>query len=139
MDARPVESAPAKVYKCSHCLNESKHHLYKVKGGIGFGNPITQKIWISSSTEWIMVCEICENYSQVTKSEADSIQNVKSQNNTTVNAPPRKAKLSSDQVAKQTHNKKKPTQAKIRSSQCVKCNSELSVQAKFCGKCGVRV
>ena len=74
----PVVGARSHTQVCDNCNNSAEHTLHRVKTGAGFGNPITGKMWVSTRTEWVMVCVICETGFPVTKEVAQDLQSGRS-------------------------------------------------------------
>jgi len=47
--------------------------LHFAKSGIGFGNPITGKLWVSTRRQWALVCPVCEQGDPVDKQVAKDL------------------------------------------------------------------
>ena len=109
-DVRLVEGARTFHHNCDNCNNQSDHVLHKVNTGVGFGNPITGRMWGSTGTRWLLLCPICEDGFEVSKEDAQGLrgggQQLKS-------AP--------------------------QSTRCPSCATPVSDTAKFCGSCGHRL
>lgn len=109
-DVRLVDGAGTFKHDCENCNNQSDHVLHKVKSGVGFGNPITGRVWASTGTEWILICPICEAGLAISKEDAQGLR----------------------------ESGRQPTSAP-QSAQCPSCAIPLSRSAKFCGSCGHRL
>ncbi len=66
----PVEKARTINQECWNCGNRTAHVLHFAKSGVGFGNPITAKMWVSTSKQWVLVCPVCEQGDPVGKQVA---------------------------------------------------------------------
>ncbi len=114
-DARPVKGARTLDRECETCNNTAPHMLYRVKSGIGFGNPLTGRVWASTRTEWLLVCSVCEMAYLASKDEAKQLQE---------GGLPTTSRLSGggDQ----------------RADTCSSCGTQVGTDANFCGTCGHR-
>jgi hypothetical protein len=110
-DARPVKNARTRGQECHNCNNRSEHVLYRVKGGLGFGNPLTGRVWASTRTDWVLVCPICEDGVEVSKDIATALQA----------GGERPSAVTSVQGS---------------SGVCPSCGTAFTASAKFCGSCG---
>ncbi len=110
-DARPVKGAHTVDRECETCSNTAPHVLCRVKSGLGFGNPLTGRVWASTSTEWLLACSVCEAAYLVGKDEAKQLQDGGS-------AASRQS-LGNQELAK-----------------CSSCQSQIVAGANFCGTCG---
>ena len=108
--ADPVKNARKETLDCENCNNHSMHVLHKAKTGVGFGNPITGKLWASTRTEWALICSICNSAIMVTKEIAQELQQ----------------SFSATKIVTDTTSNQK----------CNACNSEINEGARFCGQCG---
>lgn len=129
-DIRAVKDGHSIEKECQRCENFCAHNFFKSKSGIGFGNPLTGKIWVSTRTEWLFVCSICENYLLIEKEEAErmiaSQSNKQNQNpsNPRSTRPNDAAAAGGPKVYKESRS-------------CSKCGQEVSSSSKFCGFCGM--
>ena len=69
----PVEGARTIDQECCNCGNRTAHVLHFAKSGVGFGNPITGKLWVSTSKQWVLVCPVCEQGDPVDKQVAKDL------------------------------------------------------------------
>jgi len=69
----PVKKARTVNQRCWNCGNQTAHVLHFAKSGIGFGNPITGKMWLSTSKQWSLVCPTCEQGDLIDKRDARSL------------------------------------------------------------------
>jgi len=109
--ADPIKNARTETLDCDHCNNRADFVLHRAKTGAGFGNPITGKLWVSTRTEWILICPICEMALMITKEEAKQLQ---------------------EPVIKPTT----ATQSSPSQKVCSSCNEVVNATARFCGSCG---
>jgi len=109
----PVVEARSHTQVCDNCNNSAEHTLHRVKTGAGFGNPITGKMWVSTRTEWVLVCVICEAGFPVTKEVAQDLKSG-------------------------AYTATRPSVAGT-SQFCDSCGAEHSDAARFCGSCGTAI
>jgi hypothetical protein len=122
-DARLVRNARTHEQTCTNCDNWTEHVLFQVKGGVGFGNPLTGKMWVSTRTDWALVCPICESGDPIDKLFAQELQEPAHDRSTAgFGAPPAGQADTADS-----------------STACQSCGEPTGPAAKFCGSCGHRV
>ena len=109
--ADAIKNARTETLDCDHCGNRTDHVLHRAKSGPGFGNPITGKMWVSTRSEWLLMCPICEMALMITKEDAKQLQ---------------------ESVMKPTT----ATQSSPSQKACSSCNEKVNVTARFCGSCG---
>ena len=112
-DARPVKNARTHETVCGNCGNTTQHVLFRVKGGVGFGNPFTGRMWASTRSDWILVCPTCEDFFEVTKDVAASLQSGQTHQVVEAGAAPGPSRCS--------------------------CGAVLVAGARFCGTCGRQI
>ncbi len=69
----PAAGARTVSQECWNCGNRTDHVLHFAKSGIGFGNPITGKLWVSTRRQWALVCPVCEQGDPVDKQVAKDL------------------------------------------------------------------
>ena len=109
-----VKNARTEKIQCFACNNTSDHVLYRAKTGVGFGNPLTGKLWLSTRSEWMLVCSICESFIEASKDMVEELQ---------------KPASTKRIIADKPHDK----------NQCSSCKNPVSQSANFCGNCGKKV
>ena len=117
-DARPVPGASTLVHDCANCGNRTEHALYQVNSGLGLGNPLTGKRWISTRTEWMLVCPTCEEGSVVDKEFARGLRQPDG--------------LRANRRTSHSGVSRHP-------NACASCDTPVALTARFCGSCGRRL
>ena len=109
--ADAIKNARTETLDCDHCGNRTEHALHRAKSGAGFGNPITGKMWVSTRSEWMLMCPVCEMALMITKEDAKRLQ---------------------EPAVRQSA----PTGAPSSQKTCPSCNEVVNATARFCGSCG---
>ena len=69
----PASTARTIEQDCWNCGNRTVHVLHYAKSGVGFGNPLTGNMWVSTGKTWALVCPTCEQGDPVDKRVAQDL------------------------------------------------------------------
>jgi|GEM_PF-2052535 hypothetical protein len=58
---------------CWNCGNRTRHGLHFARSGVGFGNPLTGNLWVSTGKQWVLICPVCEEVDLIDKSVANEL------------------------------------------------------------------
>ena len=127
-DARRVKGAKSVLQSCENCKNRCEFHLFRCKSGLGLGIGFTGRMFVSTRTDWLMVCSICAHSYDIEKIEAKQLQKRESDN-------------SSHRIDYEFHDQQNSSNIRGNSGNqfsgnCRKCGNQTSGLAKFCSACG---